>query len=101
MCFAVFANEVGLYFELDAILAVIIGGTLLGAGGRFSLFASAIGALVIQATTTSTLALGVPASAIIAVKAVVVIVVIILYSRQVQDFVRKIVGQTKPMESKS
>jgi simple sugar transport system permease protein len=95
------ANEVGLYFELDAILAVIIGGTLLGAGGRFSLFASAIGALVIQATTTSTLALGVPASAIIAVKAVVVIVVIILYSRQVQDFVRKIVGQTKPMESKS
>jgi len=42
-----------LYFELDAILAVIIGGTLLGAGGRFSLFASAIGALVIQATTTS------------------------------------------------
>ena len=95
------ANQVGLYFELDAILAVIIGGTLLGTGGRFSLLASAIGALVIQATTTSTLALGVPASAIIAVKALVVIVVILLYSSQVQDFVRKIGGQNRLKESKS
>jgi simple sugar transport system permease protein len=95
------ANQVGLYFELDAILAVIIGGTLLGMGGRFSLLASAIGALVIQATTTSTLAIGVPASAIIAVKALVVIVVILLYSQQVQDFVRKIAGHNRMKESKS
>ena len=72
------ANQVGLYSELDAILAVIIGGTLLGMGGRFSLLASVVGALVIQATTTSTLAIGVPASAIIAVKALVVIEVILL-----------------------
>jgi simple sugar transport system permease protein len=95
------ANQVGLYFELDAILAVIIGGTLMGMGGRFSLLASAIGALVIQATTTSTLALGVPASAIIAVKALVVIVVILLYSQQLQDFLRKITGRTQVKESKS
>jgi simple sugar transport system permease protein len=95
------ANQVGLYFELDAILAVIIGGTLLGMGGRFSLLASVIGALVIQATTTSTLAIGVPASAIIAVKALVVIVVILLYSQQVRDFLRKITDQTRLKESKS
>lgn len=94
------ANQVGLYYELDAILAVIIGGTLLS-GGRFSLMASVIGALVIQATTTSTLAIGVPASAIIAVKALVVIVVILLYSQQVAGFIRKVVGQTRPKESKS
>jgi hypothetical protein len=56
---------------------------------------------VIQATTTSTLAIGVPASAIIAVKALVVIVVIILYSQQVQDFVRKLVGQSRVKEAKS
>ena len=31
------ANNIGLNFELDAILAVVIGGTALGAGGRFSL----------------------------------------------------------------
>ena len=95
------ANQVGLYFELDAILAVIIGGTLMGTGGRFSLLASAIGALVIQATTTSSLAIGVPASALIAVKAVVVIVVILLYSQQVRDFLRKITSRTKQKEAKS
>jgi simple sugar transport system permease protein len=94
------ANQVGLYFELDAILAVIIGGTLMS-GGRFSLLASAIGALFIQATTTSSLAIGVPASALIAVKAVVVIVVILLYSQQVRDFIRKISSRTKQKEVKS
>jgi ribose/xylose/arabinose/galactoside ABC-type transport system permease subunit len=95
------ANQVGLYSELDAILAVIIGGTLLGMGGRFSLLASVIGALVIQATTTSTLAIGVPASAILAVKALVVIVVILLYSRQVQGFVLRAAGQTRQRAVKS
>jgi ribose/xylose/arabinose/galactoside ABC-type transport system permease subunit len=79
------ANQIGLYTELDAILAVVIGGTLLGAGGRFSLLGSVLGGLVIQATQTSMYAIGVPASAITAVKAVMVIIVILLYSRQVQD----------------
>jgi ribose/xylose/arabinose/galactoside ABC-type transport system permease subunit len=95
------ANQVGLYSELDAILAVVIGGTLLGTGGRFSLLASAIGGLVLQATTTSTLAFGVPASAIIAVKALVVIIVILLYSQQVQDLFRKMIGQTRKKEAQS
>jgi ribose/xylose/arabinose/galactoside ABC-type transport system permease subunit len=94
------ANQVGLYSELDAILAVTIGGTQL-TGGRFSLLASVIGGLVIQATTTSTLAFGVPASAIIAVKGVVVIAVILLYSQQVQDFVRRFAGRTGQKEAAS
>ena len=63
--------------------------------------ASAIGALVIQATTTSSLAIGVPANALIAVKAVVVIVVILLYSQQVRDFVRKTTSRTQQKEAKS
>ena len=54
------ANNIGRDFELDAILAVVIGGTALGAGGRFSLFASIVGALVIQAITTSMYAVGRP-----------------------------------------
>jgi len=94
------ANQVGLYYELDAILAVIIGGTQL-TGGRYSLLASAIGAMVIQATTTSSLSIGVPASALIAVKALVVIVVILLYSQQVRDFLRKATSRTKREEAKS
>jgi simple sugar transport system permease protein len=84
------ANQIGLYTELDAILAVVIGGTLLGAGGRFSLLGSVLGGLVIQATQTSMYAIGVPASAITAVKAVMVIVVILLYSQQVQDLGRTV-----------
>ena len=44
------ANNTGLNLELDAILAVVIGGTLL-TGGRFQLVGSILGALVIQALT--------------------------------------------------
>ena len=95
------ANQIGLYTELDAILAVVIGGTLLGAGGRFSLLGSAIGGLVIQATITSMYAVGVPASAITAVKAVVVIAVILLYSQQTQDLFRSAGRRVRPQEVRS
>jgi galactofuranose transport system permease protein len=83
------ANNIGLTTELDAILAVVIGGTAM-AGGRFSLLASMIGALVMQAITQSMYAVGVPAFALQAIKAVVVLLVILLYSEQVRAFVRKI-----------
>lgn len=75
------ANNAGLNLELDAILAVVIGGTLMS-GGRFSLLASLIGALVIQSTTTTMYALGVPAMAASTIKAMVVLIVILLYSDQ-------------------
>jgi len=75
------ANTVGLNIELDAILAVVIGGTLMS-GGRFSLMASIVGAIIIQATTTTMYAMGVPALAATAVKALVVLIVILLYSEQ-------------------
>jgi simple sugar transport system permease protein len=73
------ANNAGLNTELDAILAVVIGGTLM-TGGRFSLLASIIGALIIQSVTTTMYALGVPAMASQSIKALVVLVVILLYS---------------------
>ena len=84
------ANNIGLYTELDAILAVTIGGTLLGPGGRFSLAGSVIGALVLQTTVTSMLLFGVPASAILAVKALVVVLVILVYAEQTMDFFRRL-----------
>lgn len=86
------ANNIGLTLELDAILAVVIGGTSM-AGGRFSLLASIVGALVIQAMTTSMYAIGVPAFALQAIKGLVVIFVILLYSEQVRGFVRRITTQ--------
>ncbi len=83
------ANNIGLTTELDAILAVVIGGTSMS-GGRFSLLASMIGALVMQAITQSMYAFGVPAFALQAIKAIVVILVILLYSDQVRGWVRQL-----------
>jgi ribose/xylose/arabinose/galactoside ABC-type transport system permease subunit len=86
------AFNIGQTKELDAILAVVIGGTLMS-GGRFSLLASIVGAWVIQAITTSMYAIGVPAFALQAIKGVVVIFVILLYSEQVRGFVQRITAQ--------
>ena len=88
------ANNLGFATELDAILAVVIGGTSMS-GGRFSLLASMIGALVMQAITQSMYAVGVPAFALQAIKAVVVILVILLHSEQVRGFVRNITAPKK------
>jgi simple sugar transport system permease protein len=86
------ANNAGLGYELDAILAVVIGGTLMS-GGRFSLLASIVGALVIQSMTTTMYAIGVPAMAAQAVKALVVLVVILLYSQQLRDALGRLVAR--------
>ncbi|MCB0156239.1 MAG: ABC transporter permease [Anaerolineae bacterium] len=73
------ANNAGLWSELDAILAVVIGGTLMS-GGRFSLVGSLLGALVIQSMTTTIYAFGVPPEVVLVVKALVVLAVVLLYS---------------------
>ena len=75
------ANNIGANYELDAILSVVIGGTLM-AGGRFSLLASVIGAVVIRTFTITMYTIGVPANALLAAKAVLVLLVILLYSEQ-------------------
>jgi simple sugar transport system permease protein len=87
------ANNIGLNYELDAILAVVIGGTALGAGGRFSLLASVVGAIVIQAITTSMYSVGVPANALLTIKGFVVIVVILLLSAQLREFVGRLAAK--------
>ena len=73
------ANNAGLYLELDAILAVAIGGTSL-AGGRFSLIGAAIGAILMQALTTTILSRGIPPPATLVLKAVVVVGVCLFQS---------------------
>ena len=82
-------NNNGLYYELDAILAVVLGGTLM-TGGRFSMLASAIGAVVIWTFTVTVYHLGVPANARMAAKAVLVLVVILLYSNYTRRFVNRL-----------
>lgn len=77
-------NNAGLMIEMDAILAVAIGGTSL-TGGRFSIPASLIGALIIQSITTSVLAMGVAPEVTQVVKAVIVIAICLFQSKKVQD----------------
>lgn len=72
-------NNAGLLLELDAILAVTLGGTSL-LGGRFSLAGSVLGALIIQTLTYTTYSIGVPPEATLVVKAIVVIVVTLIQS---------------------
>lgn len=75
------ANNAGLMLELDAILAVTLGGTSL-LGGKFSLVGSMIGALIIQTLTYTIYALGVPPEVNMVVKSVVVFLVCISQSDQ-------------------
>ena len=80
-------NNAGLLMELDAILAVTIGGTLL-TGGRFTLAGTVIGALIIQTLTSTIYAIGVPPEINLVVKAVVVFVVMLLQSAEFRRQVR-------------
>ena len=73
------ANNTGLFIELDAILAVVIGGTSL-AGGRYSLAGTLVGALVIQTLITTVYTVGIPPIATMVFKAAVVAAVCLLQS---------------------
>jgi simple sugar transport system permease protein len=86
---AIDANNIGLNYELDAIFAVVIGGTLMS-GGRFSLLASIVGALIIWTFTITMYIFGVPANALLAGRAVLVLVVILLYSDYARLFLNKL-----------
>jgi ribose/xylose/arabinose/galactoside ABC-type transport system permease subunit len=75
------ANNAGLLLELDAILAVTLGGTSL-AGGKFSLVGSVIGALIIQTLTYTIYSLGVPPEVNMVVKSIVVFLVCLSQSAE-------------------
>lgn len=68
--------------ELDAIFAVVVGGTAL-TGGRFSILGTAIGALLIQTLTTTMYNLGVPPAIAPVPKALLIIGVCLLQSDKV------------------
>jgi len=78
------ANNAGLWLELDAILAVVVGGNSL-LGGRFSIVGSLIGAMIIQAVNTGILLSGFPPEFNLIIKAVIVIVILVIQSPAVQS----------------
>ena len=73
------ANNAGLWLELDAILAVVIGGTSL-LGGRFSILASLIGAMIIQVVNTGILIAGFPPEFNLVIKAGIIILILMIQS---------------------
>ena len=92
-------NNAGLWYELDAILAVVIGGTSLN-GGRFFLTGTLLGVLIIQTLTTTIYMTGVPPEITLVVKAVVVLAVCLVQS---ESFRRKLVhslatARSQPVE---
>lgn len=71
------SNNIGLNYEMDAILAVALGGNSLG-GGKFNLAGSIIGAYTIQAITTTLLAMGVSTDQAPVFKAIIVIIIVVV-----------------------
>lgn len=78
------ANNAGLWLELDAILAVVVGGNSL-LGGRFSIIGSLIGAMIIQAVNTGILLSGFPPEFNLIIKAVIIIVILVIQSPAMQS----------------
>ena len=76
------ANNAGLWLELDAILAVVIGGNSL-LGGRFSIAASVLGALIIQTITIGIRLAGFPSEYNLIIKAALVLVILVLQSPRI------------------
>lgn len=69
--------------EMDAILAVALGGNALS-GGRFNIWASVLGAYVIQFLTTTLYKMNVQSDALPAYKAVVVILLVVMSAPSVR-----------------
>lgn len=82
------SNNAGVGIELDAILAVVIGGTSMS-GGKFSLSGTVIGAIMILTITTLVLYFGVVSEAIMFFKAMIIAVVIVIQSEPVRKLLTK------------
>ncbi len=79
------SNNAGLNFEMDAILAVVIGGTNM-AGGKFSLAGTVVGSLIIRTIVTFVYYFGIVSEATMAFKALIIAVVIVLQSEPVREY---------------
>ena len=76
--------------EMDAILAVAIGGNSLG-GGKFKISGSIIGAYVIQMLTITLYAMKVSSTDVKAYKAIVIVLLVVIGSPVVKERFRKLV----------
>ncbi len=93
------ANNAGLWLELDAILAVVIGGNSL-LGGRFSITASLIGALIIQSVNSAILLSGMPPEFNLVIKAFIIIAILVIQSPTVKHALYILRASAQPLPAK-
>ena len=86
-------NQSGLDIELEAIVAVAIGGTSL-VGGRFSLIGSLLGALVMQALKTTIQSSPIKPEYNFVVQAAVVVAICVLQSQKARVLLRRLKRST-------
>jgi simple sugar transport system permease protein len=84
------SGEIGLNIEMDAILAVALGGNMLS-GGKFSIAGSVIGAYTIQAITTTLYAMNVRADQLNVFKAIIILIIIVVSTEIFKNKFRKLV----------
>ncbi|MCH5263193.1 MAG: ABC transporter permease [Lachnospiraceae bacterium] len=80
--------------EMDAILAVALGGNSLS-GGKFNMAASIMGAYIIQFLTTTLYRRQVPSDALPAYKAVVVIILVVMSAPVVREYFASLMKKLK------
>lgn len=89
------SSRVGEMMELDAIFAVVVGGTAL-TGGRFTLLGSLVGALLIQTLTTSMYNWGVPPTVAPVPKALVIVLVCLMQSERFRGEMSGLARRLRP-----
>ncbi|MFI8633104.1 ABC transporter permease [Microbacterium sp. NPDC077663] len=82
------ANAAGLYIELDAILAVVLGGTSL-MGGKFTIAGTVVGVFTIQTLKATITFLGVPPAVSPLFLAIVVVIVVLVQSPRTRSLLAK------------
>ncbi len=92
-------NVIAQNIEMDAILAVALGGNSLG-GGKFNIWASVIGAYIIQFLTTTLYKFKVQPDELPAYKAVVVIILVVISSPFVRRFFSEMTRKAKEKNAK-
>ncbi len=86
--------------ELDAIFAVVVGGTAL-TGGRFLLLGSFVGALLLQTLTQTMYYAGVPPAVAPVPKALLILTVCLLQSDRTRSWLQSLFRRTDPAAARA
>lgn len=89
------ANNAGLWLELDAILAVVVGGNSL-LGGRFSIVAALLGAMIIQSVNSLILLAGLPPEFNLIIKALLILAILVIQSPKIGHLLYILRASTPP-----